>query len=104
MLKKRHGGLKLYKYVGSEHDVFVKGESYTNNDIAEITGLNIATIRTRMGKIEGKVITDEVIAPKREPFTHSDGTPYAQMVRSVFPDRCETESEKMMNRYLRLAL
>jgi hypothetical protein len=73
-------------------------------DVAVITGLNLATIRTRMAKIEGDVINDEVIAPKRKAFTNPDGTPFSQGMRSVFPDRCETTSEKLMNKYLRRAI
>ena len=95
---------KLYEYVGSEHDTFVEGEKYTSMDVAKITGLNLATIRTRMAKIEGDVINDEVIAPKRKAFTNPDGTPFSQGLRSVFPDRCETTSEKLMNKYLRRAI
>ena len=95
---------KLYEYVGSEHDTFVKGEKYTSMDVAKITKLNLATIRTRMAKIEGDVINDEVIAPKRKAFTNPDGTPFSQGLRSVFPDRCETTSERLMNKYLRRAI
>lgn len=95
---------KLYEYVGSKHNAFVKGEKYTSIDIAVITGLNLATIRTRMAKIDGDVINDEVIAPKRKPFTNPDGTPFTQGLRSVYPDRCETISEKLMNKYLRRAI
>jgi hypothetical protein len=96
--------VKLYEYVGSEHDTFVEGKKYTSMDVAVITGLNLATIRTRMAKIEGDVINDEVIAPKRKAFTNPDGTPFSQGMRSVFPDRCETTSEKLMNKYLRRAI
>ena len=100
----KSGRRNTYRYVGSEHSYFVKGNSYTYRDIERVTGINIATIRTRMGQIEGKVITDAVVAPKQKPFCHVDGTPYSQGKRSMFPDRCETESEKMMNQYLRRAL
>jgi hypothetical protein len=95
---------KLYEYVGSRHDTFVKGEKYTSMDVAKITRLNLATIRTRMAKIEGDVINDEVIAPKRKAFTNPDGTPFSQGLRSVYPDRCETTSERLMNKYLRRAI
>ena len=98
----KSGRRNTYKYVGSEHSYFVKGKSYTYRDIERVTGVKIATIRTRMGQIEGKVITDQVIAPKRKPFCRADGTNYSGAV--VMPDRCETESEKMMNKYLRMCL
>lgn len=94
----------LYEYVGSPHKEFVQGEKYSYNQMAEKTGLNVQTIRTRMGKVEGKVITDEVIAPKRKPFTHADGTLFVQNRQRIFPDKLETKSEKMMDKYLRLAL
>lgn len=100
----KSGPRRTYKYVGSKHDYFVEGESYTYREIAKVTGINIATIRTRMGKIEGKVITDEVVAPRQKPFCNVDGTPFSQAQRSVLPDKCETPSEKMMNKYLRLPL
>lgn len=103
-MKKVHGSAKQYKYVGTLSDVFVNGESYTYQEMSELTGINISTLRTRLGRIEGKVITDDAILPKRKPFTNPDGTPFSHMVRRVFPDRCETQSEKMMNKYLRMTL
>jgi hypothetical protein len=102
MNRKKHGGENLYKFVGTTNDKFIKGNSYTYRELAEKTGLAIPTLRTRMGHIEGKVITDQVIAPKRKPFCRADGTNYSNSV--VIPDRCETESEKMMNKYLRMCL
>jgi hypothetical protein len=100
----KSGRRNTYKYVGSEHSYFVKGKSYTYRDIERVTGLKIATIRTRMGQIEGKVITDAVIAPRQDAFCNADGTYFSQAQRQIIPDRCETESEKMMNKYLRRAL
>lgn len=104
MADRRRGMQKLYKYVGTKSDKFVRGEYYTYTEMSKLTGLAIPTLRTRLGCIEGKVITDEAIAPKRQPFTNADGTPFSSVVRQNIPDRCETESEKMMNKYLRLAL
>jgi hypothetical protein len=103
-MKKVHGGANQYKYIGTKSDKFVTGQKYTYDDMAELTGINISTLRSRMGRIRGNVITDEVLLPKRKPFTNADGTPFSNMVRQNIPDRCETESEKMMNKYLRLAL
>ena len=100
----KSGRRNTYKYVGSEHSYFVRGKSYTYRDIERVTGLKIATIRTRMGQIEGKVITDAVIAPRQDAFCNVDGTYFSQAQRQSIPDRCETESEKMMNKYLRRAL
>ena len=104
MHKKQHGGANVYKYIGTQSDKFVTGQSYTYDDMAELTGINISTLRSRMGRIRGNVITDDVLLPKRKAFTNADGTPFSQGVRQNIPDRCETEAEKMMNRYLRLAL
>jgi hypothetical protein len=104
MDKKVHGGANLYKYIGTKSDKFVTGQKYTYADMAKMTGINIQTLRSRMGRIRGNVITDEVLLPKRKPFTNSDGTPFSSIERQNIPDRCETESEKMMNKYLRLAL
>ena len=103
-MKKVHGGANVYKYIGTLNDKFVTGQSYTYDDMAELTGINISTLRSRMGRIRGNVITDDVLLPKRRAFTNADGTPFSQGVRQNIPDRCETEAEKMMNRYLRLAL
>ena len=104
MAKKKHGSQKLYPYVGTKSDKFVRGEYYTYAEISEITGLGISTLRTRLGCVEGKVITDDVIAPKRKPFTHADGTLFVQNRQRIFPDKLETESEKMMDKYLRMPL
>ena len=75
-MQKKHGGENLYKFVGTENGKFKRGEYYTYRQMSELTGLAITTLRTRLGCIEGKVITDEAIAPKRKPFTNSDGTPF----------------------------
>ena len=95
---------KSYKYVGSKHDKFVYGQHYTYREMSDITGVNVITLRSRMGRVRGNIITDDIIAPKRKAFTNADGTPFSQTIRQNIPDRCETESEKMMNKYLRLAL
>lgn len=104
MNKKVHGGANLYKYIGTKCDKFVTGQKYTYADMSEMTGINIQTLRSRMGRIRGNVITDDVLLPKRKAFTNTDGTPFSQGVRQSIPDRCETEAEKMMNKYLRMCL
>jgi hypothetical protein len=103
-MQKTHGGENLYKFVGTENDKFKRGTYYTYRQMSKLTGLAIPTLRTRLGCIEGKVITDEVIAPKRKPFTNADGTLFSHMVKENMPNRLETDSEKMMDKYLRVAL
>lgn len=103
-MQKTHGGENLYKFVGTENGKFKRGTYYTYRQMSKLTGLAIPTLRTRLGCIEGKVITDEVIAPKRKPFTNADGTLFSHMVKENMPNRLETDSEKMMDKYLRVAL
>lgn len=107
---KTSGRRKAYKYVGSEFDQFVYGEYYTYKDMQGINGLGITTLRNRMRHFnqssDGEyVITDCVLKPKSVvPFQNLDGTITNKAVPDCLTERCETESEKMMNKYLRLAL
>ena len=106
---KKHGGVKGYKYVGTESDKFVTGNYYTYEDMSELTGLSEHTLRSRMVKNKlkengEKVITDLQLMPKRKPFTNLDGTKSRYVLGQDNIKRCETQSEIMMNKYLRLAL
>ena len=70
-MKTVHGGANHYKYIGTKSDKFVTGQKYTYDDMAELTGINISTLRSRMGRIRGNVITDDVLLPKRKAFTNA---------------------------------
>ena len=108
-MDKKHGGIKGYKYVGTESDKFVTGNYYSYEDMSELTGLSEHTLRSRMAKNKlkengKKVITDLQLMPKRKPFTNLDGTKSRYVLGQDNIKRCETQSEIMMNKYLRLAL
>ena len=108
-MDKVHGGIKGFKYVGTESDKFVTGNYYTYEDMSELTGLSEHTLRSRMVKNKlkengQKVITDLQLVPKRKPFTNLDGTKSGYVHGQDNIKRCETQSEIMMNKYLRLAL
>lgn len=106
---KKHGGTKAYKYVGTESEKFITGNYYSYEDMSELTGLSEHTLRSRMVKNKlkengEKVITDLQLMPKRKPFTNLDGTKSRYVLGQDNIKRCETQSEIMMNKYLRLAL
>ena len=106
---KKHGGTKAYKYVGTESEKFVTGKYYTYEDMSELTGLSEYTLRSRMVKNKlkedgHKVITDLQLMPKRAPFTNLDGSKSRYVAGECHTMRCETKSEIMMNKYLRLVL
>ena len=97
-----------FKYVGTESKYMKKGCYYTYQDIQNINGMLMTSIRSRMSASyqDGeRVITDEVLKTKCDsPFIRLDGRPVEQAVKQVYEDRCETDAEKMMNKYLRMAL
>jgi hypothetical protein len=109
MTTKKHGGTKTYKYVGTDSDKFVTGNFYSYEDMSKLTGLSEHTLRSRMVKNKlkengEKVITDLQLVPKRKPFTNLDGTKSNYIAGECTIKRCETQSEIMSNKYLRLPL
>ena len=106
---KKHGGIRTYKYVGTDSDKFVTGNFYSYEDMSKLTGLSEHTLRSRMVKNKlkengEKVITDLQLVPKRKPFTNLDGTKSNYITGQDNIKRCETQSEIMMNKYLRMCL
>ena len=105
-----HKNTKSYVYIGTESDTFVNGQSYTYKDMAELTGLSMTTLRNRMRYVNrdrygSRCITDSVINPEvRKPFVSLSGEKIKFVADDVLPPRLETESEKMMDKYLRVAL
>jgi len=100
--------VKKFKYVGTESDKMEYGEYYTYQEIADVAGMLVVSIRNRMnGKsayVDGeKVITDEILQPKMEnPFVTLSGEKIEQNIKRSFPDQCTTPSEKMMAKHLRM--
>lgn len=108
-MSKKHGGARTFKYVGTDSDKFVTGNFYSYEDMSKITGLSEHTLRSRMVKNKlkengEKVITDLQLVPKRKPFTNLDGTKSNYITGQNNIKRCETKSEKMMDKYLRMCL
>ena len=97
-----------FKYVGTESKYMKTGAYYTYVDIQNINGMLMTSIRSRMSvsyQDGERVITDEVLKTKCDsPFIRLDGKPMEQSIKRNFEDRCETDAEKMMNKYLRMAL
>nr|BAR35116.1 hypothetical protein [uncultured Mediterranean phage uvMED] len=97
-----------FKYVGNESDVMVHGQYYSYKDIQDINGMLMTSIRSRMSKSyqDGeRVITDQILQDKTPlPFYTLDGKKVSQGVKVIFEDRCETDCEKLSDRYLRIAL
>jgi hypothetical protein len=102
--------VKKFRYVGTESDVFVYGEYYSYKDIQAVNGMVITSIRNRMTNCNQQqngeyVITDDMLKPKQDkPFTNLAGETCIEAKRRHFPDRCETEGEKLSNKFLRRKL
>lgn len=99
--------VKSFKYVGTECETMEHGEYYTYADIVKINGMKLTSARNRMRTswVDGEnVITDEILRPTvNAPFFSIKGDKIVPPKR-VFCDRLETDSEKMMDKYLRRAL
>ena len=102
--------VKSFKYVGNKCDKMVNGCYYTYQDIADVNGMLVVSIRNRMTSkkcyLNGeRVITDEILQPKIvDPFITLEGEKAAQYKKKHLPDECRTPSEKLMAKHLRMRL